>query len=74
MSESITISLSAEVLDQINRKKTEEIVDEEIEKFNTWFRSLGNDPLVRSEIAAVKTFIWYKLFAGKDGTQTNRSG
>ena len=69
MKEPIVVSVSED-----DRKVIEEIVDEEIEKFNLWFRGLGNDPLVRSEIAAVKTFLWYKLFEDKDGTKTNRSG
>lgn len=71
MKKPIVVSIA---LSMDDRKAIEDSVDEEIEKFNVWFRGLGNDSLVRSEIAAVKTFLWYKFFEEKNGTETNRSG
>jgi hypothetical protein len=37
----------------------EEQVDALIEEFNVWFQSLPNEPLVRAEKAAVKSFAFY---------------
>jgi hypothetical protein len=36
-------------------------VDALISEFDHWFRNKGNDPLVRSEIAAIKTFCWFLI-------------
>jgi len=36
-------------------------VDADIAAFDAWFQSLPNDPLVRSEKAAIKTYLFYKL-------------
>jgi hypothetical protein len=37
----------------------EEQADAAIADFDTWFRARGNDPLVGSERAILKTFLWY---------------
>lgn len=43
----------------------EQVVDADIAKFDAYFQTLGNDPLVRSEKAIIKTFLHYHLL-GKD--------
>lgn len=43
-------------------------VDRELDAFNEWFQAQGNGPIVRPEKAILKTFLWYKLKAGKNGT------
>lgn len=37
----------------------EQHVDALISDFNDWFQKQGNDPMVRSEVAITKTFLWY---------------
>lgn len=41
--------------------KLEEDVEADIKTFETWFQSLDNDPLVRSEVAILKTYLYWKL-------------
>lgn len=45
----------------------EYLVDEDIRKFDEHFQSLGNSPLVRSEIASIKTYLHFKLFTESKG-------
>lgn len=43
-------------------KEHEKLADEEIKKFDDWFqKQTGNEPLVRSERAILKTYLYYKL-------------
>jgi len=35
-------------------------VDQDIQNFEDWFRSLGNEPLAPSEKAIISTYLWYK--------------
>lgn len=35
-------------------------VEGDLQEFEKWFVALGNDPLVRSEIAILKTYLFYK--------------
>lgn len=44
----------------------EAAVNEELEDFDRWFQALGNAPLVRSEKAIVKTYLWKKLKETRD--------
>ena len=54
----------------------EKVVDERIAKFNEWFQAQGadsgkgNDPLVGSEKAIIKTFLWWEAHAEKAGAST----
>jgi hypothetical protein len=50
-------------LKQAEEQSLEAAVNEDIQRFDEWFKAKGNDPLVRSEIAILKTFVWYKLKA-----------
>lgn len=43
------------------------LVDNDIAKFNEWFISLGNDPLVKAERAIIKTYLAWKLGLAKAG-------
>lgn len=38
-----------------------QVVDEDVRQFNEYFQSLGNDPLIGFEKAALKTYLLYKL-------------
>jgi hypothetical protein len=49
-------------------EEQEKTVDEEIAAFDAWFQSRGNQPLVKSERAILKTYFWYKLRGEKNGT------
>lgn len=40
---------------------TEAAVDADIRRFDEWFQGLNNDPLIRSEVAIIKTYLHYKL-------------
>lgn len=56
-------------------KTLESAVEEDIRSFETWFRDKGNDPLVRSEIAILKTYLWWKTHSEGDqdnGPETSR--
>jgi hypothetical protein len=48
-------------LSQVTPAETEKIVDEDINEFNEFFRSLGNDSIVRGEKAIIKTYLAWKL-------------
>lgn len=39
----------------------EKDVEEDIKDFDEWFQTLGNDPLVRGEVAILKTYLWRKI-------------
>lgn len=43
------------------REALEGEVDEELNKFDEWFQSLGNSPIIKSERAIVKAFLAWKL-------------
>lgn len=47
--------------DAYTDKNLEEMVDEDLDRFNTFFQSLGNDALAPFEKAAIKTYLFYKL-------------
>jgi hypothetical protein len=42
-------------------EEIEPAVGEDLRAFETWFQGLGNDPLVRSEVAILKTYLYWKL-------------
>lgn len=47
-------------------------VDEDIKKFDAYFQSLGNDPMVGSEKAIIKTYLHFKIKGEKkDGPQAS---
>ena len=46
-------------------EELEKLVDADIEAFSTFFQTLGNDPVIRSEKAIIKTYLAYKLGVGK---------
>jgi hypothetical protein len=48
------------------------LVDEDIDKFEEWFRSLPNDPLTKSERAIISTYLWWKVKGNADGSQASR--
>ncbi len=53
----------------------ESTVDEDLLRFEEYFRGLGNDPLVRSEKAILKTYLHYKLrIEGKGEAHGTPSG
>lgn len=46
----------------------ERTVMADIGSFDTWFRSLGNEALVRPEIAILKTYLHWKIKGGQYAT------
>jgi len=52
----------------------ESVVDADIMEFDAYFQSLGNDPIVRSEVAILKTYLYWRLYVVgkkvKDGSET----
>lgn len=44
-----------------DRAAARESVDLDIEGFDTFFRSIGNEPLTRPEKAIIKTYLAWKL-------------
>lgn len=56
------MSLKVTVEGQVeSTKDVERLVDEEIAEFDHFFQEIGNDPVVRSERAIIKTYLAYKL-------------
>jgi len=53
-------------------EKLEEEVDGELRLFEEWFKAQGNDPLVRSEKAILKTYFFWKVKGGGNGATTGR--
>jgi hypothetical protein len=60
VSDRITVTSPTE-----DKKLVEQLADKDIERFNRWFQALGNDPLLKSEVAIIKTFLYFKLFEEK---------
>jgi hypothetical protein len=58
-------SLITKVTSQHSGETLEQVVDQEIEIFEAWFRELGNEPIVRSERAILKTYLWWKTHPGE---------
>ena len=56
------------VVEQEEGRTLEEEVNEDIRAFERWFVLQGNQPLVRSEVAILKTFFWRKTKGKEDGT------
>lgn len=57
-------------VDLAEGEQLEGAVNEDIRAFDTFFQSLGNDPMVRSEVAIIKTYLHYKLKGEKHGPAT----
>ena len=54
-------------LHEVQPHDVEKTVDQDIEDFNEFFRGLGNEPIIRSEKAIIKTFLAWKLGLAKSG-------
>lgn len=51
-------------------KDLEEIVADDLARFNAWFQEQGNDPLVHVEVAILKTYLYWKVcVSGGGGSQ-----
>ena len=48
-------------VEPVAKKDVEAVVNQDIERFNEYFKSLGNDSLTRYEVAAIKTYLAFKL-------------
>jgi len=48
----------------------EHAVNEDIAHFEEWFRGLKNDPLVRSEVAILKTYLFWKVKGDSDAKRS----
>jgi len=61
--ESVFVDTDREITDP---KELESAIDVDIASFNDCFqRELGNEPLVRSELAILKTYLWWKTHSEK---------
>lgn len=56
---------------ELSRVQAEKAVDEDLGKFSAHFQSLGNDRLTRYEAAAIKTYIFWKLYGARDAEPTS---
>lgn len=57
--------------------KLEEAVDKDIADFDMYFQNtLKNEPLTKSERAAIKTYLWFKTHVngGSNGTEASPGG
>ncbi len=54
----------------LSDKDAAEEIDEELKTFDEYFQSIGNDPLVKFEIAAIKTFLLWKVKGAPRAKQT----
>lgn len=48
-------------VEPVAKEDVEAVVNQDIERFNEYFKSLGNDSLTRYEVAAIKTYLAFKL-------------
>ena len=46
-------------MDEEHKATDEETVDKLIGEFDSWFQARGNDPIVHSERAIIKTFCYF---------------
>lgn len=53
--------IKVELVLPVAPQEVEGAIDEDITTFGAFFESLGNDPLVRSEKAILKTYFAWKL-------------
>jgi len=44
-----------------DKRRVESCVNEDIAQFNSFFQGLGNDPLSKFEVSAIKTYLAWKL-------------
>lgn len=65
----VTVGHSAlpETQTPVQGKALEAVVDQDIARFNAFFRSLGNGDLSKFEFAAIKTYLHYKLVEENKG-------
>lgn len=57
-------------MDKSDRKLVEEIVDEDLRRFNVWFQEkVGDGPLSQFEKAALKTYLYFKLLGENDAQE-----
>lgn len=52
------------------KEKLEEEVNDDLRFFEEWFKAQGNAPLVHSEVAILKTWIWWHLNVGLKKSST----
>jgi hypothetical protein len=57
----VTVQVEAPVVSNNRGDDLHVAVAKEIEEFDHWFQSQGNEPLVRSEVAILKTYFAWKL-------------
>lgn len=51
----------------VEKENLEKVVDGDIDKFDVWFqKTVGAEPIVRSERAILKAYLWYKIRGEKD--------
>lgn len=60
-------------VDHIAEEDLEKAVDADIDAFEKFFVSLGNDPLARPERAAIKTYLYYKTHGAEDAEEAGGS-
>ena len=61
----VKVQVDAPVVSPDRKANLLAAVTEEISEFDKWFQSLGNQPLVKSETAILKTYFAYKLGLAK---------
>lgn len=64
MTHVITVPLDlpeGKTIRQCDNRVVGDAMDPELDRFQQWLMSQGNDPLVRSEKAMLKTYLAYKL-------------
>jgi hypothetical protein len=52
---------------ELNGESLESAVEKDIRRFEAWFQTQGNDPLVRSEVAILKTYLFFKTRVSTEG-------
>ena len=56
--------------DKSDRVATEKSVDEDLEEFKRWFAErIGGDPLSKFELAAIKTYLYFKFYGDEKDAQ-----
>lgn len=63
----IEASIGAKTNAELSGDELFTVVNEDLKAFNEYFQGLGNDPLVRSEMAAITTYLHWKIRGANRG-------
>lgn len=63
----VEVSLGARSGGELSGDELLSVVNEDLKAFNEYFQGLGNDPLVRGEVAIISTYLHWKIRGADHG-------